>query len=142
MERPGGVPHYRYGPGASYREGLEHNLIETIFEDRTALEAVMKDFIGSHGKIAGLITSTLRLFQRDVHTMLGRSSDISRRSMATASSTTHGWPMYMATVIKLSHNLLFDSTIRMVSRKRHHGSGLALHSRRAVLHWPQRPARA
>ena len=78
MERPGGVPHYRYGPGASYREGLEHNLIETIFEDRTALEAVMKDFIGSHGKIAGLITSTLRLFQRDVHTILGRSSDISR----------------------------------------------------------------
>ena len=41
-------------------------------------QAVMKDFIGSHGKIAGLITSTLRLFQRDVHTILGRSSDISR----------------------------------------------------------------
>ena len=56
MALPGGVLNYRYGPGASYREGLEHNLIETIFEDRTALEAVMKDFIGSHGKIAGLIT--------------------------------------------------------------------------------------
>ena len=72
MALPGGVLNYRYGPGASYREGLEHNLIETIFEDRTALEAVMKDFIGSHGKIAGLITSTLRLFQRDVHTIHGK----------------------------------------------------------------------
>ena len=26
MERPGGVPHYRYGPGANYRRDLEHDL--------------------------------------------------------------------------------------------------------------------
>ena len=32
MALPGGVLNYCYGPGASYREGLEHNLIETIFE--------------------------------------------------------------------------------------------------------------
>ena len=37
MELPGGVLNYRYGPGANYREDLQHHLIETIFEDRTAL---------------------------------------------------------------------------------------------------------
>ena len=78
MELPGGVLNYRYGPGANYREDLQHQLIETIFEDRTALEAVMKDFIGAHGKIAGMITSNLRSFQRDVHTILGQASNISQ----------------------------------------------------------------
>ena len=41
MERPSGVPSYRYGPGASQRRDLEYGLLEAVFEDRAALEAVM-----------------------------------------------------------------------------------------------------
>ena len=54
MERPSGVPSYRYGPGATQRRDLEYGLLEAVFEDRAALEAVMNEFLGSHGMRQGV----------------------------------------------------------------------------------------
>ena len=79
MERPSGVPSYRYGPGASQRRDLEYGLLEAVFEDRAALEAVMSDFLGSHGKVAAMIARNLRVFQRDIHTLLGQASAVETR---------------------------------------------------------------
>ena len=74
MERPSGVPSYRYGPGVTQRRDLEYGLLEAVFEDRAALEAVMSEFLGSHGKVAAMIARYLRMFQRDIHTLLGQAS--------------------------------------------------------------------
>ena len=82
MERPSGVPSYRYGPGATQRRDLEYGLLEAVFEDRAALEAVMDEFLGSHGKIAAMITNSLRLFQRDIHTLLGQASAVESSHMS------------------------------------------------------------
>ena len=82
MERPSGVPSYRYGPGATQRRDLEYGLLEAVFEDRAALEAVMDEFLGSHGKIAAMITNSLRLFQRDIHTLLGQASAVESSPMS------------------------------------------------------------
>ena len=82
MERPSGVPSYRYGPGATQRRDLEYGLLEAVFEDRAALEAVMSEFLSSHGKVAAMIARYLRMFQRDIHTLLGQASAVESSHMS------------------------------------------------------------
>ena len=82
MERPSGAHSYRYGPGARQRKDLEYGLLEAVFEDRAALEAAMDEFLGSHGKIAAMITNSLRTMQHDIHTLLGQNSAVESSRMS------------------------------------------------------------